>query len=280
MWTISRSAPKPPGRSRARNGPSSDSICTASNVRPGLRPRHARVRRHGRRRHFRRPARHRADVRSPAPPRIRLFVSSTTADADLFVVCAYSPRTCGKITFQGAIDPHTPIGQGWLRASHRALDPALSLPYRPYHTHTNPQPLTTRRGRAARHRDLADLHRRAAGPPGRADGARPRLRGGGGGRAPVQLQERAAGLRPLPARRPDRPTAGPCSPGAPRCTPGPGSNRHAAAAHHPPTPERHHDTHRPAHAGIGSSPGTQACARLPDWPGAQPRRRTPSGSAS
>ena len=47
-----------------------------------------------------------------------------------------------EVTFQGAIDPHTPVGQGWLRASHRALDPALSLPYRPYHTHTDPQPLT------------------------------------------------------------------------------------------------------------------------------------------
>jgi len=35
----------------------------------------------------------------------------------------------------GAIDPHTPVAQGWLRASHRALDPVLSKPFRPYHTH-------------------------------------------------------------------------------------------------------------------------------------------------
>ena len=27
-----------------------------------------------------------------------------------------------EIVFQGAIDPHTPIAQGWLRASHRKLD--------------------------------------------------------------------------------------------------------------------------------------------------------------
>jgi uncharacterized protein len=43
--------------------------------------------------------------------------------------------------FQGAIDPHTPISQGWLRASHRKPDPDLSTPYRPYHTHDEKQPL-------------------------------------------------------------------------------------------------------------------------------------------
>jgi hypothetical protein len=30
---------------------------------------------------------------------------------------------------------------GWLRASHRKLDPARSLPYRPFHTHDELQPL-------------------------------------------------------------------------------------------------------------------------------------------
>jgi predicted acyl esterase len=44
--------------------------------------------------------------------------------------------------FQGAVDPHTPIAQGWLRASHRKLDPKLTTPYRPYHTHDEQQPLT------------------------------------------------------------------------------------------------------------------------------------------
>jgi hypothetical protein len=36
-----------------------------------------------------------------------------------------------EVVFQGAQDQHTPVGQGWLRASHRKLDPALTLPYRP-----------------------------------------------------------------------------------------------------------------------------------------------------
>ena len=46
-----------------------------------------------------------------------------------------------EVVFQGALDPHTPIGQGWLRASHRKLDKKLTLPFRPYHTHDEKQPL-------------------------------------------------------------------------------------------------------------------------------------------
>ena len=34
------------------------------------------------------------------------------------------------------------ITRGWLRASHRALDPARSTEMVPYHSHSDPQPLT------------------------------------------------------------------------------------------------------------------------------------------
>jgi predicted acyl esterase len=76
------------------------------------------------------------------PSAAKLFISSSTADADIFVVLrVFSPD--GKETvFQGAIDPHTPISQGWLRASHRKLDPALSTIYRPYPSHDEKQPLS------------------------------------------------------------------------------------------------------------------------------------------
>ena len=47
-----------------------------------------------------------------------------------------------EVTFQGAIDPHTPVSQGWLRASHRKLDKKLSKDYQPYHTHDEIQPLS------------------------------------------------------------------------------------------------------------------------------------------
>jgi hypothetical protein len=75
------------------------------------------------------------------PMATRLFVSSSTADADLFVVFRVFTPDLREIVFMGAIDPHTPIAQGWLRASHRKLDPKLSTEYRPYHTHDAPQPL-------------------------------------------------------------------------------------------------------------------------------------------
>jgi predicted acyl esterase len=68
-------------------------------------------------------------------------VSSSTKDADLFLVLRVFSADMKEIVFQGAIDPHTPIAQGWLRASHRKLDPKLTLPYRPYHTHDAVQPL-------------------------------------------------------------------------------------------------------------------------------------------
>ena len=76
------------------------------------------------------------------PLTAKLFVSSETTDADLFLVVRVFMPDLKEVTFQGALDPHTTIAQGWLRASHRKLDPALSLPYRPYHTHDEPQPLT------------------------------------------------------------------------------------------------------------------------------------------
>ncbi|HET9904484.1 MAG TPA: CocE/NonD family hydrolase [Xanthobacteraceae bacterium] len=76
------------------------------------------------------------------PMAVKLHVSSSTSDADIFVVLRVFTPDMKEVTFQGALDPHTPIGQGWLRASHRKLDPKLSLPYRPYHTHDEKQPLT------------------------------------------------------------------------------------------------------------------------------------------
>jgi predicted acyl esterase len=75
------------------------------------------------------------------PIAVKLFVSSETTDADLFVIVRVFTPDMKEVTFQGALDPHTPIAQGWLRASHRKLDPALSRPYRPYHTHDEIQPL-------------------------------------------------------------------------------------------------------------------------------------------
>jgi predicted acyl esterase len=76
------------------------------------------------------------------PLAAKLSVSSTTTDADLFLVLRVFTPDLREVTFAGAIDPHTPVAQGWLRASHRALDPALTREWRPYHTHAGEQKLT------------------------------------------------------------------------------------------------------------------------------------------
>ncbi len=80
-------------------------------------------------------------VEITGPIACKLFVSSQTNDADIFLVLrVYDPQ--GKeVTFHGALDPQTPVAQGWLRASHRKLDAERSLPYRPYHSHDEIEPL-------------------------------------------------------------------------------------------------------------------------------------------
>jgi predicted acyl esterase len=70
-----------------------------------------------------------------------MFVSSDTRDADIFLVLRAFSHDLREVTFHGANEPHTPIAQGWLRASHRKLDTQLSVPYRPYHAHDEYQPL-------------------------------------------------------------------------------------------------------------------------------------------
>jgi predicted acyl esterase len=75
------------------------------------------------------------------PIACRLAISSSTEDADLFLVLRVFTPDLREVTFMGAIDPHTPIAQGWLRASHRKLDKKLSTEYRPYHTHDEIQKL-------------------------------------------------------------------------------------------------------------------------------------------
>ena len=84
-----------------------------------------------------------AETEITGPVAAKLFVSSSTADADLFLILRVFSADMKEIVFQGAIDPHTPIAQGWLRASHRKLDDKLTLPYRPYHAHDEKQPLTS-----------------------------------------------------------------------------------------------------------------------------------------
>jgi uncharacterized protein len=76
------------------------------------------------------------------PMAAKLFVASSTTDADLFLIVRVFDPQGTEVTFMGSTDPNTPIANGWLRASHRRLDAARTLPYRPYHPHDRVQPLT------------------------------------------------------------------------------------------------------------------------------------------
>jgi predicted acyl esterase len=69
------------------------------------------------------------------PAALKLFASSTTDDADLFVTVHLFDPYGDEVLFTTAIDPRAPLAQGWLRMSHRAVDPQRSLPYRPWHPH-------------------------------------------------------------------------------------------------------------------------------------------------
>jgi len=80
-----------------------------------------------------------AQTEITGPLAAKLFVSSETEDADLFLVLRVFSPELKEVVFQGAVDPHTPIAQGWLRASHRKLDHKLTTEYRPYHTHDEKQ---------------------------------------------------------------------------------------------------------------------------------------------
>lgn len=75
------------------------------------------------------------------PMAAKLYVSSSTEDMDVFAtVQAFSPDGT-EVTFPGASEPAAPIAQGWLRVSHRKLDPERSRPWQPYHTHDEAQKL-------------------------------------------------------------------------------------------------------------------------------------------
>jgi uncharacterized protein len=76
------------------------------------------------------------------PAAAKLWLSSETTDADVFLALRVLDPAGREVSFIGSNDPRTPVGLGWLRASHRKLDAQRSLPYRPWHSHDELQALT------------------------------------------------------------------------------------------------------------------------------------------
>lgn len=76
------------------------------------------------------------------PLALRLRVSADTDDLDVLVRLQHLDTSGEPIPGVGPQGGPVPMAMGWLRASHRATDPALSEPYRPWHPHERAVPLT------------------------------------------------------------------------------------------------------------------------------------------
>jgi len=75
------------------------------------------------------------DTEITGPLAAQLWVSSTTEDMDLFLTLRNIDSTGNDVLEIGQQGQPVPVAKGWLRVSHRELDPDLSRPYRPYHKH-------------------------------------------------------------------------------------------------------------------------------------------------
>ena len=79
------------------------------------------------------------DTEITGPLAAQLWVSSTTEDMDLFLTLRNIDRDGNDVLEIGQQGQPVPVAKGWLRVSHRELDPELSRPYRPYHKHLRRQ---------------------------------------------------------------------------------------------------------------------------------------------
>ena len=76
-----------------------------------------------------------ADTEVTGPIKLVLWVSSTRKDMDIFATIRNIGPDGKDVWEVGQQGQQVPVAKGWLRASHRKLNPEMSLPYRPYHAH-------------------------------------------------------------------------------------------------------------------------------------------------
>ena len=82
-----------------------------------------------------------AETEITGPVAAKVWTSSNTTDADIFVALRVFDEQGKEKLFHGLPDPQVPLSSGWLRASQRQLDPERSTPSQPYLTHKTTQPL-------------------------------------------------------------------------------------------------------------------------------------------
>jgi putative CocE/NonD family hydrolase len=82
-----------------------------------------------------------ADVEIAGPIKLVLYGASTVADTDFFIKLSDQSPQSEADRARDSNPPAEVVSRGWLRASHRALDPERSTEMEPYHTHAAPEPL-------------------------------------------------------------------------------------------------------------------------------------------
>ena len=75
------------------------------------------------------------DTEITGPLMANVWVSSTAEDMDVMVTLRNIDPAGNEVFELGQQGQPVVLTKGWLRASHRKLDAAKSLPYRPYHAH-------------------------------------------------------------------------------------------------------------------------------------------------
>jgi predicted acyl esterase len=75
------------------------------------------------------------DTEITGPLMANVWVSSTAEDMDVMVTLRNIDPDGNEVFELGQQGQPVVLTKGWLRASHRKLDAAKSLPYRPYHAH-------------------------------------------------------------------------------------------------------------------------------------------------
>jgi hypothetical protein len=80
------------------------------------------------------------DTEVTGPIKLVVWVSSTSEDMDIYATIR-NIGLDGKDVWEAGQQgwDEVPVAKGWLRVSHRELDPERSLPYRPYHAHKQRQ---------------------------------------------------------------------------------------------------------------------------------------------
>lgn len=81
------------------------------------------------------------EVELTGPMAAHLWMSSTGHDLDVFLHFQVIDRSGAIRVGIGPQGAPIPLAMGWLRASHRELDPSRSRPWRPVHHHARPLPL-------------------------------------------------------------------------------------------------------------------------------------------